>query len=124
MKASERRTSDANAQRPKRSTVTVLRSLIVEPAPVKTHVVVETLRLDIECVVKKRGAGCGECPRAFRVPSQLTKQHREDECARVIIGAIAFGKIGDTEDSVLEHSRRVGHAGEMTQLQLRQFSRL
>ena len=49
----------ADAQRPQRPALTVLRSLRVQPAPIETHVIVEALGFGVEGVMKKRGAGGG-----------------------------------------------------------------
>src|SRR5260370_1659055 len=65
----------------------------------------------------------GQCPHALRVLSQLTEQYCEDIRTRIIVGAIALGKIGNAKNGMLEDSRRIGHPREKTQLQLRQFPR-
>src|ERR1019366_6065663 len=51
------RTPHAYAQRPERPPMTVLRPLFVQPAPVKTQVVVEALRLEIESVMEESRGG-------------------------------------------------------------------
>src|SRR5260370_8808024 len=71
---------------------------------------------------KSRVSG-GQCPHALRVLSQLTEQHCEDIRTRIIVGAIALGKIWNAKNGMLEDSGRIGHPREMTQLQLRQFPR-
>ena len=116
LEAPQGRPAHAGAQRPECSTVTVLRSLFIKPAAVKAHVVVKALRFEIERVMKKGRAGSGNAPHAFRVLSQFTQLHREDERPRIIVGAIAFGKIRNAENGVLEDSGRISHPGEMTQL--------
>ena len=107
------RTPHADAQRPERSALTILRSLFIEPAAVETHVVVEAFGLGIERVMEKSGVRGGQGPHAVRILSQLAQQHREDECARIVIRAIAFGKIRNAENGVLEDAGRIGHAREM-----------
>src|SRR5579862_2887936 len=49
------RTPHAYAQRPERAPVRVLRSLFVEPATVKAHVVVEAIGLEIEGMMEEGG---------------------------------------------------------------------
>src|SRR5437016_10517922 len=118
------RTPHAHAQRPERSPMTILRPLFVEPAAVETHVVVEAFYSKIESVVQERRIGCGQRPHALWLFSQFTEQDREDECASVVIRTVAFGKIRDAKNGMLEDPGRIGHPREMTQLQLRQFPRL
>src|SRR5256885_7101508 len=114
----------AHAQRPERSPLTILWPLLVEPAAVETQVVVEAFHSEIERVVQERRVGCGQRPHALWLFSQFTEQYREDECASVVIRTVAFGKIRDAKNGMLEDSGRIGHSREMTQLQLRQFPRL
>ena len=45
----------------------------------------------------------------------FTEQYREDECTSVIVGAVAFGKIRNRENSVLEDARGIGHPRKVTQ---------
>ena len=51
--------------------VTVLRSLFVQPAPVKTQVVVEAFRFEIESVMEERRGGGGQCPHATPDPRPI-----------------------------------------------------
>ncbi len=51
LKASIRRTTYAHAQRPERTSLTILRPLIIEPTAIETQMVVEALHFDIESVV-------------------------------------------------------------------------
>ena len=73
--------------------------------------------------MEKSRVGSGQCPHLLRVHSQFTEQHSQDEGARIVIRAIALGKIRNAEHGMLENSGRIGHAREMAQLQLRQFPR-
>src|ERR1700683_3818098 len=66
-------TPHAHAQRPERSSLTVLRSLFIQPAAVEAHEVVEPFRFEIEGVMEKSRAGRGQSPYAFRFLSQLTQ---------------------------------------------------
>ena len=54
LEAPKGRTSHAYAQRPERPPLTVLRSLFVQPVPLKTQVVVEAFRFEIESVMEER----------------------------------------------------------------------
>ena len=87
-----RRASHARAQRPQRSPVAILRSLFIEPAPVKAHVVVEPLCLEIERVMQKGRVGGGQRSARAPDPPPILQQHRQDEGAGVIVGAIALPK--------------------------------
>ena len=78
--------------------------------------VVKALRFEIERVMKKGRAGRGQSPDIFRFLFHLVQQRGEDEGARVVVSAIAFGKIRNAENGVLEDSGRISHPGEMTQL--------
>src|SRR5579863_6029423 len=86
--------------------------------------VVEAFGFEIERVTEKSSTGVSQCRQAFRVLSQFTEHHREDESPRIIVGAITFGKIRDAENRVLEDYGRIRHQEEMSQLQLLQFPRL
>ena len=61
---------------------------------------------------------------ALMVFAQLTEQHCEDEGPRIVVGAIAFGKIRHAKNGVLKHSGGIGHAREMTRASPQQFPRL
>ena len=124
MEAPKGGTSHAYAQCPEGSALTVLRSLFIQPAPVEAQVVVKAFGFEIESMMEESRGGGGECPHGLRVLAQFTEQHGEDEGAGVIVGAVAFGKIRNTEDSVLEDAGGIGHAREVTQLDGRQFPRL
>ncbi len=67
------RAPHAGAQRPERPPLTVLRSLFVQPAAVKTHEIVETLRFEAERVMEECRACGGQCPHALRILFQLTQ---------------------------------------------------
>src|ERR1700687_3361826 len=75
-------------------------------------------------MMEESSVSCGQGPHALWLFSQFTEQYREDECASVVIRTVAFRKIRDAQNSMLEDSGRIGHPREMTQLQLRQFPRL
>ena len=60
LEAPERRTSHAHAQRPQRPALTILRSLLIEPAAVKTQEIVEAFRLGVEGVMQEGGVGGGQ----------------------------------------------------------------
>src|ERR1017187_6856384 len=60
------RTPHTYAQRPERPALTIFGSLFVQPAPLKTQVVVETFRFEIESVMEERPAGGGQCPQIGR----------------------------------------------------------
>ena len=113
LEAPIRRASHACAQRPERPPMTVLRSLLVQPAPVKAQVVVEAIRFEIERVMEERGGGGGQCPHGLRILAQFTEQDGENEGPGVVVGAVAFGKIRNAEDGVLEDSGGVGHPRQM-----------
>ncbi len=123
-KLREGRTSHAYAQRPERSAMAVLGPLWVQPLPVETQVVMEALRLGIECMMQECGGGGGQPPHGFRVLAQFRQQHRENESARIIVSAIAFGKIRHAENRVLEDSGGIGHPQQMAQAYFRQLPRL
>src|SRR5216683_6543653 len=71
--------------------------------------------------MEKSSVSCGQRPHALWLFSQFTEQYRKDECAGVVIRTVAFRKIRDAKNGMLEDSSRIGHPREMTQLQLRQF---
>src|SRR5688500_16028005 len=73
LEAPERRTPYTHAQRPNRSPLTVFRSLFVEPAAVKTQVVVEAFGFHIESVMEKSSGRGGQCPHPLRIFTQFTK---------------------------------------------------
>src|SRR5579885_386779 len=59
LEAAEGRASHADAQGPKCAAVTVLRSLLVQPAALETQVVMKSFRSGIKGVIQKSGAGGG-----------------------------------------------------------------
>src|SRR5579871_1596793 len=122
LKASDRRATHAHAECPESSAMTVFRSALVKPTAVKAQVVVEASGRCIEGVMKKCGGCGGYAQYSLGLFAQLTKQHREDKRARIIIGAVAFGKIWNAEYRVLEDSGGIRHPAKMIQLQLRQLA--
>src|SRR5205807_9082898 len=72
----------------------------------------------------KSSVCCGPGPHALGLFAQFAEQYRQDERASVVIRTVAFRKIRDAKNGMLEDSSRIGHPREMTQLQLRQFPRL
>ena len=119
-----RRAAHAHAQRPQRPAVRILRALFIEPAAVEAQVVVEAPGLGIERVMQERRVSGGQRPHALRLFLHLVQQHGENEGARVVVRAVAFGEIRHGEQGVLEEAGRVGHPRQMVQLQLRQLARL
>ena len=71
--------------------------------------------------MKKAGAGGGQVSYPLRLLAQLAEEDRQNEGARVVVGAVALGEVGDAEDRVLEDAGGIGHPGEMVELQLRQL---
>src|SRR5207302_11085338 len=90
LEAPKGRTPHACAQRTERPPVTVLRTGLVQPVPLKTQVVVEAFPFEIKSVMKERPGGGGQCLHRLRILAQLTEQHCQYERTGIIIGAIAF----------------------------------
>ena len=84
--------------------MTVFRPLIVEPVAIEGQKIVESTFLAIERVAEEGCVCSSEGTHALRIFPQLFQQHRQDESARIVIGAVAFGKIGDAEHGVLEYA--------------------
>src|ERR1700746_56075 len=72
-------------------------------------------------MMKKSSVSCGQSPHTLWLFSQFAEQYRQDERASVVIRTVAFRKIRDAKNGMLEDSGRIGHPREMTQLQLGQF---
>src|SRR5260370_40528963 len=75
-------------------------------------------------MMEESSVSCGQRPHALWLFSQFTEQYHEDECASVVIRTVACRKIRNAKNGMLEEAGRIGHSREMTQRQLRQFSRL
>ena len=72
----------------------IFRAQFVEPPAIEAEVVVETSRFGIEGVMQKRNKwwrASARGPTLF----QFVEQHRENESARIVIRAVALGKIGE-----------------------------
>ena len=74
--------------------------------------------------MQERRVGRGQRPHALRFFFQFVEQYGENECASVVVRAVAFRKIRHGENGMLKDTGRIGHPQEMTQFQLRQFPRL
>ena len=99
--------------------VAILRSPLVQPAAVETHVVVKTSGQWIKGVVEKSGAGACQIPPQLRIVSQLSDQDGKNKSTRIVIRAVTSLKLG-TLNGLLKHACRVRHAGKMRQLKFRQ----
>src|SRR4051794_11368034 len=85
-----RRAPDTDAESPQCSAVTVLRTLLVEPAAVEAQMIVEPLRLRIERMAKERRGSSGDASEALGVFTQFRKNESEDECARIVVRAVTL----------------------------------
>src|SRR6185437_11253892 len=103
--------------------MTVFRSAVIQPVSIKAHVVMKAPGGGIEGIMKKSQISRGKRPHRLWLLTALP-QYGENESPRVIVRAITFGKIGRTENGVLEHSGRIRHSREMIEVQLRQLVRL
>jgi hypothetical protein len=84
--------------------MTILGALLVQPSAVKAHEVVEPIFMAVERVMKKRATRGAQGSPVFLIFSQFIQQHGQDECAGIVVSAVSFGKIWDTENSMLENS--------------------
>jgi len=71
---------------------------------------------------RRVGRGQGSDPQRFLF--HLVQVHRQNETPRVVVRAIALGKIRHGKQGVLEEAGRVGHPRQVVQLQLGQRARL
>src|ERR1017187_3266306 len=97
------RASHRSAQGPNRAAMTIFGPLPVEPTAVRTKEIVETRGFWVEGIVQESGVGCGERPDALGRFFQLAEEHRQNECAGVVVGAIAFRMVGGSEVGVQEN---------------------
>ena len=114
----------AQPQCPQRMALAIFRADILQPAPVEAHEVAEAAELAVEGVVQERRVGGGVRAKLRRAVPQLLQHQRQHQRAGVVVRAIAFGKIWHGEARVLEDARRIAHAKQMIQLQLRQLAGL
>src|ERR1019366_5025526 len=112
--------SYAHPQRPKGAGVTILGPLIIKPAAVETHEIMEALSFVVEGVIQEGGVGGGEGPHASRLFAQFVEKRGENKGPGVVVGAISLGKVGHGQNGVLENSGGVGHLRQMFQFYLRQ----
>ena len=94
-----------DAERPKRPGMAIFRPLLVEPSPVEAEEVMETPGGAIERMAQKRGVRGGQRAHALRLFAEIFEQHGENEGAGIVVGAVAFGEVGDAENGVLENAR-------------------
>jgi hypothetical protein len=93
--------------------MTVFRANRFVPPPIIAEEVSEPAISRIERMLEKRQIPGGEI-RSARIClpwvlfTQLRQQDGENQRARVVVGGVALGSIGDGEDRVLQHSRVIG----------------
>src|ERR1035441_7506460 len=80
-----RRAPHRGAQRPNRPAMTIFGPLFVQPTAVDAKEIVETRGFWIEGIGQERGVGCGKRPDTLRSFFQLAEQHRQNECAGIVV---------------------------------------
>src|SRR6266702_932601 len=84
LEAAKGRTAHTDSQSPERPSVTVLRSLLVQPPTVKAQEVVKALRFGIEGMMEECRGSAGQCPYDLRVLPQFIEQDRQGEDTSVV----------------------------------------
>ena len=114
------RSSDARAQRPEGTTLTILRPDLFQPSSVEAHEVAEPFPLAVEGRLEERRGGCGEALDLQAVQAQLSQEHGQQQGAGVVVGAVPLGEVGDGVAGVLEEPGGVGQALQVVQAPVRQ----
>ena len=112
--------SRAGAERPERAALAVLRALGFEPAPVIAHEIAEPLRVGIEGVLHEARVGFRQPVQLGPLQFQFLQQHRGDQRAGIVVGAIAVMKIGQRVDRVLIDAGGIGHPRQVIEAQGRE----
>ena len=99
-----RSAANCHAQSPERPRVTIFRPSFIEPAPIKTQMIVKAPAFGVECVVQKGGIRCCQPAQPVRFLFHFLELYRQDEGAGIIIRAVTFRKIRDGQDRVLEQA--------------------
>src|SRR5438874_382929 len=86
--------------------------------------IMESAGFRIKRMVEKRAVTGGQAADSLGLLLQLLEQHRQNERARVVIRAVAFGKIRHRQKRVLENAGGIRHAREMIEPEGGQFARL
>jgi len=82
---------------------------LLQPAAVEPQEVAEPFRLGVERGLEKCGVPCREPLDLRPALPEFLQQHREQQRAGVVVGAVSLVVIGNGVCRVLEHPGRVGH---------------
>ena len=93
----------------------VFRPLLIQPSPIEAEVVVEAPGGPIERVAQKRRVCGRQRAHTLRRFTEIFQQHRKNKRACIVVGAVAFGEVGDTEKGMLENTRGIRHSQQMVQ---------
>src|ERR1041384_3723300 len=93
--------------------LTVLRSHLIDPSPVKAHEIMETACCPIESVIQKSGVGRRLGLNARRIVPELLQHQQQHQRPRVVIDTISFREIRNGKTRVLKNSSRVAHPEEV-----------
>jgi hypothetical protein len=104
LKGAQLRPSYSNTQRPQRPPVAILRTPLVQPAAIETHVVVEASGQRVEGVMQKGSTGTCQVPPQLRIVPQLSDQDGKNKGPRIVIRAVTFTEIGHTENCMLKNA--------------------
>ena len=100
------------AQRPERSSVTVFRAFVFEPAAIEAHEIAEPPCVGVPGMLHERG----EASRQYFGQTPLTmiiERAGQQQSARVVIDAVAMVAIGHRMNRVLQQSGIVAHGQKM-----------
>src|SRR5207302_1886312 len=112
------------AERPERTTVTVVRGRSVGPFPRVGHEVAEAPPLGIERMADEREIARRErADRARRLDRRVLEHRREQERARVVVEAVTVDAPRNVEHRVLEDTGVVRHEPEVREVHLGQIER-
>ena len=100
--------------------MTLFRADFCNPLPVISHEVAETAGVCIKCVLQESRINAGQSGALREALLEFFQQHHEDECAGIIVRAIAVLVIRKRVDGVLQHSGVIRQASEMIESPYRQ----
>ena len=85
----------------------ILRADRLQPTAVEAQEVAEPPPHAVERRLEERGVGRGEAMDLRPSLAQLFQEHRQQQGAGVVVGAVPLRKIGDGVGGVLKYPRRV-----------------
>ena len=79
---------------------------ILEPAAIEAEEVAKPAFSPVECEIQECRVGRRQADQLGRALTELLELDGQEQSPGVVIGAVAFGEVGDRGVGVLEHSGR------------------